>query len=238
MHVELSEDQKIKVRDSKGLYQVMRQILLRENEIDINKEHFWCVGLATSNKILYIELISLGSLRKAVVEPMDVFSWALQKQVNSIIMVHNHPSGELIASDGDQDLTDRMIQVGKIVNIPVLDHLIISTESFYSFEKTGLLKILERSKKYVPDYLLVEKIKEEAQQIGVEIGKKAGRKEGMKKGIKKGKKEGEQIGLEKGIEKGEKNKAQEMAKKLKKKGIEIDIIVETSGLSKEEVEKL
>ena len=188
----------------------MREILMRDNEIDQTKEHFWAVGLATNNILLYIELVSLGSLRQTIVEPMEVFSWALQKKVDKLILVHNHPSGELNPSPEDLDLTDRLIQVGIIVNLPVVDHLIISTEGYYSFNRKGDMARLHKSKKYVPAYVQVEELKKEAQRIGEEKGKKEGLIEGKI----------------------------EMAKMLKNNGVDISLIAESSGLSKEEIEKL
>jgi DNA repair protein RadC len=103
-----------------------------------------------------------------------------------------------------------MIQVGRIVHIPVVDHLVISTEGYYNFDSEGDLKKLQKSKKYVPDYMQVGEIKKAAEKIGEERGEK--------RGIEKGK--------------------IEMAKRLKEKGIDIAVISETSGLSKEEIEKL
>jgi DNA repair protein RadC len=200
----------------------MREILLRESTIDLNKEHFWCAGLASNNRLLYIELVSLGTLSQSIVEPMDVFAWAIHKQVSMLILVHNHPSGELKPTNADLELTDQLIQVGRIVQIPVVDHLIITTQDYYSFERKGALKKLQMSKKYVPGYIQVRELKEAAEKIGEERGKKTGLEEGEKIGIKKG----------------AKSKALEMAKKLKKKGIDVDIISETSGLSKKEIEKL
>jgi len=87
----------------------MQKILLREEKIDQDHEHFWIVGLANNNRILFIELIGFGSVNRTVAEPMDVFSFALQKRAVNIILVHNHPSGEVKPSDADKDLTDRMI---------------------------------------------------------------------------------------------------------------------------------
>jgi DNA repair protein RadC len=210
MNIELTEVQKVKIRSDRDLFPVMKEILLRESTIDLNKEHFWCVGLATNGKLLYIELVSLGTLSQSIVEPMDIFAWALHKQVAMLILVHNHPSGERMPTKEDLELTDQMIQVGRIVQIPVVDHLIISTEGYYSFERKGDLERLQKSKKYIPGYMQVEEIKKAA----------------------------EKIGMEKGIEKGTKGKALEMAKKLKEKGIDIAVISETSGLSKEEIKKL
>lgn len=166
MNIELTEEQRIKIRNDRDLFPIMKGILLRDNEIDKNKEHFWCVGLATNNILLYIELVSLGSLRQTIVEPMDIFSWALQKRVDKIILVHNHPSGEMTVTPVDLDLTDRLIQIGKIVNIPVVEHLIITTSGYYSFERKGDIKRLNKSKKYVPGFMEIERIKAEALKIG------------------------------------------------------------------------
>jgi DNA repair protein RadC len=162
MNVKLTAAQKIKVLNSDDIYLVMQQVLLRENKIGRNKEHFWIIGLAQNNKILYIELISLGTITATLVEPMEVFSIALQKRTVKIILVHNHPSGELKASNADQELTDRLLQVGKFLNIPVIDHLIISEKSYYSFADSELLEKLSESKKYVLPYKEIERIKKEA----------------------------------------------------------------------------
>ncbi|MEL7222600.1 MAG: JAB domain-containing protein [Bacteroidota bacterium] len=125
------------------------------------REHLWVVGLVDNLKILFIELVSLGTANSTIVEPMEVFSVALQKRAVSIILVQNHPSGELRPSKNDMDVTDRLIQVGKIVNTPVFDHLIITEESFTSFKDTGLMHKLEQSTKYVAPYQLAERMKNE-----------------------------------------------------------------------------
>jgi len=161
MTIAFPEDLSLKILNADDLFNVTLNILLREDKIDRDKEHFWVVGLANNQKLLFIELISLGTVNKTLVEPMEVFSVALQKRAVSIILVHNHPYGELRPSDADKDITDRLIQVGLIVNTPVYDHLIITRRSFLSFRNIDLMKQLERSKKYVPSYVQVELIKEE-----------------------------------------------------------------------------
>ena len=82
-----------------------------------------------------------------------------------IVLCHNHPSGELKPSDADKDITDRLIQVGIIVETEVVDHLIISNKSYLSFKDIGLLEEPEKSTKYVPPYVLAERIKKEATKI-------------------------------------------------------------------------
>jgi DNA repair protein RadC len=210
LNVELNDEQKVKVRSDKDVYPIMREILLQANKTDRNKEHLWVCGLGANNLLLYVELVSLGTMYQSIVEPMDVFAWALQKQVAMIIIVHNHPSERLVPTPADEDLTDRMIQVGNIVNIKVVDHMIITTEDYYSFERHGLMRKLALSKKYVPGYVEVDRIKKEAQRIGEEIGRKEGAKD---RGI-------------------------EMAKVMKTEGESIEKISKYTGLSEEEIEKL
>ncbi len=218
MVIKLTEKQKITVMNSDDLYGVMRQILLRENKIDQDQEHFWVVCLNGLNKIINIELVSLGSVDATIVKPMQVFRIAIQKGAVKVILVHNHPSGTLIPTHADRDLTDRMVQVGKIIHIEVCDHLIITLDGFYPFSKKGLLEEIRGSKKFVPLYKEQERIRKEA----LKIGKLEGLREGKKLGM----------------EKGEKKKALAMAKESLKEGLSIELISKLTGLSKEEIEKL
>ncbi len=211
MKVKLTSAQRIHVLNSVDVYNVMQQVLLRENKIDRSKEHFWVVCLSQSNKILLIELVSLGTMKKGLVDPTEVFSFALQKRAVQLIMVHNHPGGSLQPSDDDKDITDRMYQVGLFLDLPVIDHLIITETGYYSFVDTGLLLKLSKSKKYVLKY------KKEEERI-----KKIGRKEGVKIGKKMGH-------LEKAIH---------MAKIMKKDGKTVEEIMRYTKLSKEQIEKL
>jgi DNA repair protein RadC len=181
MDIQLTEAEKIKVLNSDDIYSIMQKVLLREQKIDQNREHFWVIGLEHNQRILFIELISLGTVNKALVEPMEVFSLALQKRAVKIVLCHNHPSGELKPSEADKDITDKLIQVGLIVNTPVVDHLIISNKSYLSFVDIGLLEELGESTKYVPPYILVERIRAEASKIAdknakIEIAKELKRR--------------------------------------------------------------
>ncbi|NDV15648.1 DNA repair protein [Muricauda sp. TY007] len=165
MDIKLTEAQKVKILNSDDLYGIMQRILLREDKIDQNREHFWVIGLENNNRILFIELISLGTVNRALAEPMEVFSLALQKRAVKIILCHNHPTGELTPTEVDKDITDRLIQVGIIVNTHVLDHLIISTKSYLSFKDIGLMDELLESTQYVPSYILEKRFKKEAADI-------------------------------------------------------------------------
>jgi DNA repair protein RadC len=139
MNVRLSKDQKIRIGSPEDIYEIMRQILLRENRVGRQKEHFWVMGLSTNNEISYIELVSLGSISAAVVNPLEVYHLAVGKKSPKIVLVHNHPSGNLEASENDKTITNTIVTGGETLKIEVLDHLIISEEGYYSFAENKLL---------------------------------------------------------------------------------------------------
>jgi DNA repair protein RadC len=148
MTIKLTPKQKIKVLNGVDVFNVMREILLRENKIDRNKEHLWVISLSTNNRILLIELISLGTVRSVQVEPMEIFSFAIQKRAVKIILVHNHPSGSLKPSGTDVEITDRMQAIGDFLQVPMIDHIIVSERSYYSFEESGMLAQIARQSTY------------------------------------------------------------------------------------------
>lgn len=156
MNIRLKRHEQQKILSSNDMYNVMQRIFLRESKIDRNREHLWTISLDAANTILNIELVSMGRINQVIVQPVEVFSVPLQKRAVSVVLVHNHPSGQLKPSERDRDITDRLIQCGLMLNVPMLDHLIITERSFYSFNDTGLLKELQQSKKYVPEFKIRE----------------------------------------------------------------------------------
>lgn len=165
MDIKLGKNDKRYIEGTDDVYNIMKNVLLRDNKIDQEKEHFWIVGMNLAGYILYIELIALGSYKSVDVEPMNVFRVAVMKNASRVIAVHNHPSGRLSPSVTDKDITDRLIQVGRILNIEFVDHLIISPLSYTSFRSIGLMDELEKSLKYVPTYQVIEQIRKEEQRI-------------------------------------------------------------------------
>lgn len=145
MNVRLTKEQKIRILNSSDIYKVMQQVLLRENKIRRNQEHFWVVGLDNDNKVLFIELIGLGTVNRVNANPPDVFRMGIYKLAVRMILVHNHPSGNITPSKADKDFTDRMLKVGQLINIEVIDHLIISEENFTSLADDGIIKELQDS---------------------------------------------------------------------------------------------
>lgn len=145
MNVKLNEAQKIKVLNSHDVAVIMQQILKRENKIGRSQEHFWVVGLNNANKILFIELLGLGRQNRVTANPPDVFRMAIYKLAVKMILVHNHPSGEINPSTADREMTDRMLKVGEIINVDVIEHLIITETEYFSFQDSGIMHQLKQS---------------------------------------------------------------------------------------------
>lgn len=169
MNVQLRKEEKIRVLNGEDLFKVMSQILLRSEKIDQKKEHFWVVGLDVTQEILFIELISIGTSKETLADPMEIFSFALNKKAYQVVLVHNHPSGTLQPSEADRNTTHRMIYVGKYLNIPVWDHLIITTKSYYSFLDSGLLEQLEADTLNIPNVILDSIYKREKENAEKEL---------------------------------------------------------------------
>ncbi|MGB9812541.1 MAG: RadC family protein [Thermovenabulum sp.] len=112
--------------------------LLREEMRLLEKEHFKVILLDTKNKVISIEDISIGTVDASIVHPREVFKPAIKRSSSSIILVHNHPSGDPYPSKEDLVLTKRLSEAGKLLGIYVLDHVIIGNTSF-SFKENALL---------------------------------------------------------------------------------------------------
>ena len=122
------------IMSSKDAYNIMRRHL-----VDLNHEEFWIILLGRSGKVLAKELISKGGLSNTVADPKIIFHVALQHQASSIILIHNHPSGSLKPSQMDINLTKNIAAAGRMLDINVFDHLIITDNGYYSFGDEGVL---------------------------------------------------------------------------------------------------
>ncbi len=136
----INEYNKTKIENPGKIAQIMTDILLSEQPQDQAKEHFYAIGLNTKNTIQFIELVHLGTLNGCMVHPREIFHIACVKHVNTMILCHNHPSGEPEPSTEDIRLTDKLKQAGKILDIEIIDHIIITTnkDKHYSFKQSNL----------------------------------------------------------------------------------------------------
>lgn len=104
------------------------------------EEHFVVLMLNTKNRIFKNEVISIGTINASLVHPREVFSRAIRDFAANVILAHNHPSGDPTPSMEDRQITERLISAGGIVGIPVLDHLIIGDQAYFSFKEEGLME--------------------------------------------------------------------------------------------------
>lgn len=137
MYIKCKSD--IKISDCEAVAKVFREVLKNEDEVDQQKEHFWAMGLTTKNRVLYLELISLGTLTEGLVHPREVFKSAIIKGVCSMIFCHNHPSGEAEPSGQDITITQRLKKGGELLGIKILDHIILGVNDIFSFARDGIL---------------------------------------------------------------------------------------------------
>ncbi|WP_299213845.1 JAB domain-containing protein [uncultured Dokdonia sp.] len=172
MNVRLNEDQKIQILNAQDVYKIMQQVLLRQNKIRRSQEYFWVIGLDNQNNVLFVELISIGGQNRVNVSPPDVFRMGIYKLALKMILVHNHPSGILKPSEGDKNFTDRLLKVGKIIDIKVIEHLIITETDYYSFANKGHIEEFENNGLYE----LVRKESEEMKAFKLKLEKKEAEK--------------------------------------------------------------
>ena len=105
---------------------------------DLNKEHFVAIFLNARNQVIKTDTISIGSLNASLVHPRELFAPAVGISAASVILAHNHPSGDVTPSKEDISLTKRMVQAGQIMGIEVVDHLIVASDKFLSMKEANV----------------------------------------------------------------------------------------------------
>jgi len=122
------------IKSSKDAFEIIYADLA-----DQSFEEFWIILLRRNNQVISKKRISEGGLAGTVADPKKIFKIAIDAQASSIILCHNHPSGNLSPSDQDKQLTRKLVQAGKTLDLAVLDHLIIANDSYFSFADENLL---------------------------------------------------------------------------------------------------
>jgi len=126
--------EKTVVRSSKDIAQYLQATLK-----DYNYEVFAVVFLNRANKINHFEIISKGGITGTVADPRVILKKALEEDATSIVLCHNHPSGNLQPSRADEELTKKIKEAANYLDIKIIDHIIVSEEGFYSFADEGIL---------------------------------------------------------------------------------------------------
>ncbi len=112
---------------------------LMEELRNLNQEHFVVIFLNTKNQIIHRQTIFIGSLNASIVHPREVYREAVKRSAASIIVAHNHPSGDPTPSQEDIHVTRRLAESGKMIGIELLDHLVIGDRKFVSLKEKGYL---------------------------------------------------------------------------------------------------
>ena len=133
------QDSKIQVQDSQQVAKVFQDLLLLEDTIDQQKEHFYVMHLDIRSRINMVEVVSVGTLNGSLVHPRETFRRAVMQGSANIIVAHNHPSGEVDPSDEDTKVTKVLFEAGNILGIKMLDHVIFADRVYYSFADEGIL---------------------------------------------------------------------------------------------------
>ncbi len=113
--------------------------ILRASIADLIHEEFWILLLNRANKVIGKEQISSGGISGTVVDAKVIFRKALEISASSLILAHNHPSGQLRPSQADIDITKRLVNAGKTLEVSVLDHLIVTEKGYLSFADEGMM---------------------------------------------------------------------------------------------------
>lgn len=113
--------------------------LMQGHMADSQYESFWVIMMNRANKVLRVTGVSEGGLTGTVVDQRKIFRMAIENHANSLILCHNHPSGNVLPSDADIKLTDKVRRAGELIDIQVLDHIILGDEKYFSFADEGKL---------------------------------------------------------------------------------------------------
>lgn len=127
-------NEKIPVTSAQAVYDFLSPKL-----VALPNEHFFVLHLDSKHKIIKQEIISIGTLNASLVHPREVFKSAIKENSKSLIVVHNHPSGDQAPSAEDEKVTKILFRAGELLGINVLDHVIIGRNGFYSFREEGKL---------------------------------------------------------------------------------------------------
>ncbi len=137
----------LRVREQKRLRECGGQVrspadvarFLGERAVAEDVEVFYVLALNSQHVITAVTELTRGILNASLVAPREVFRWALAMNAADIVLAHNHPSGDTTPSQDDRNVTKSLVEAGRIVEIPVLDHVILGSPGFYSFAEAGLL---------------------------------------------------------------------------------------------------
>ena len=124
----LQDKSNVKLNNSKKIYEYFKDLF-----IDENQENFYALYLDTKSNLISYKLLFKGTLNTSCVHPREIFKYAFLDSAYSIVIIHNHPSGDATPSNEDRELTSNLMNIGMIMSIPIVDHIIIGKNEYFSF---------------------------------------------------------------------------------------------------------
>ena len=103
----------------------------------LKQEHFILLTLNGAHVVISISIVTIGLVNRTIIHPREVFCRAISDRASAIVICHNHPSGAVIPSDEDKEITEKIYQAGELIGIPLLDHLVLSKTGFTSMRLQG-----------------------------------------------------------------------------------------------------
>lgn len=213
----LPKEETIKIANTDSIRLIITEILERETTLGNIKEHLWFMGFSEDHYMLCMDTISFGNIDGLKVEPIEIFCDGIWQDAKYAILIHNYIERKLEILKKDEYIADRLFQVGNILGISLIDYIIMNTDKEISFKYSGVMEVIEKSSKYVPSFDMEMRIRREFELIRSEAFER-----------------GKLLGLEQG----EYNKALYIARNMLLKNIPIEDIVEVTGVSKEDIDKL
>ena len=131
------KDSKIQVHGAAEVTKVFQDILALEDKIEQYKEHYYVMHLNIRSQVIMVELVTVGTVSSSLVHPRETFRRAVMAGAASIIIAHNHPSGEADPSDEDTKITQLMFDAGNLLGITMLDHIIFTNDNYFIFRNNG-----------------------------------------------------------------------------------------------------
>ncbi len=127
-----SDENKIRLNNPQSIYEYTKYLFQ-----DKNQELFFCLYFNNKLQLVGKELLFVGTVNKSLTHPREIFKYAYYYSATSIICLHNHPSGDVTPSREDIDFTNALVSIGNIQKIPIIDHIIVSNNNYYSFNNNG-----------------------------------------------------------------------------------------------------
>lgn len=124
----------LQIRSTEDVYEIVKNMQY------LKKEYLRGLYINTRYRIIHDEILSIGSLDSSILHPRDIFRPALEYNAYGVILAHNHPSGEIEPSSSDIETTKQVIHAGTLLQIPLMDHIIVGSENYFSFNKNNLMR--------------------------------------------------------------------------------------------------